>query len=42
LAALDVDESMIKVASERGIIVLSVGDELMEVVNEPGFKPTIF
>ena len=42
LAALNVDESMIKVASERGIVVLSVGDELMEVVNEPGFKPAIF
>ncbi len=42
LATLYVDESLVKRASRKGIIVLAVGDELMDVMNEPGFKPTIF
>ena len=42
LATLDVDESLVKYASREGILVLAVGDELMDVKNEPGFKPTIF
>jgi len=42
LATLYVNESLVKRASGKGIIVLAVGDELMDVMNEPGFKPTIF
>ncbi|MGO8880756.1 MAG: hypothetical protein ACLPVO_14460 [Desulfomonilaceae bacterium] len=42
LATLDVDESLVKYASREGVLILAVGDELMDVKNEPGFKPTIF
>ena len=42
LATLYVNESLVKRASGKGIIVLAVGDELMDVMNEPGFKPTVF
>ena len=42
LATLYVDESLIKYASRKGIIVLAVGEELMDIVNEPGFKPAEF
>ena len=42
LATLDVDDSMITLASQKGIIILAVGEELMDVMNEPGFKPAIF
>ncbi len=41
LATLYVDDSLVKFASRKGIIVLAVGDELMDVKNEPGFKPAI-
>ncbi|MFA6224506.1 MAG: hypothetical protein WC647_19585 [Desulfomonilaceae bacterium] len=42
LATLYVDDSLVKHASRKGIIVLAVGDELMDVMNEPGFRPTEF
>jgi hypothetical protein len=42
LATLYVDESLVKRASRKGIIVLAVGDELMDVMNEPGFRPAEF
>jgi hypothetical protein len=42
LATLYVDESLIKFASRKGVLILAVGKELMDVMNEPGFKPTIF
>ena len=42
LATLYAEESLIKFASRKGVLILSVGDELMDVKNEPGFKPTIF
>lgn len=42
LATLYVDDSLVKHASRRGIIVLAVGDELMDVMNEPGFRPAEF
>jgi hypothetical protein len=42
LATLDVDDSLVQYASREGILVLAVGDELMDVKNEPGFKPAIF
>ncbi|MGO8880753.1 MAG: hypothetical protein ACLQMS_14760 [Desulfomonilaceae bacterium] len=42
LATLYVDDSLVKHASRKGIIVLAVGDELMDVMNEPGFRPAEF
>ncbi|MHB8205074.1 MAG: hypothetical protein ACYDHG_15395 [Desulfomonilaceae bacterium] len=42
LATLYAEESLIKFASRKGILILAVGDELMDVKNEPGFKPAIF
>ena len=42
LATLFADESLIKYASREGILILAVGEELMDVMNEPGFKPTEF
>ena len=42
LATLFADESLIKYASHEGILILAVGDELMDVVNEPGFTPAEF
>ena len=42
LATLYADESLIKYASRHGILVLAVGTELMDVMNEPGFRPAEF
>jgi len=42
LAMLYADKSLIRYASRKGILILAVGDELMDVMNEPGFKPTEF
>jgi hypothetical protein len=42
LATLSAHESLIKHASREGILILAVGDELMDVMNEPGFKPAEF
>ena len=42
LAMLYADKSLIRYASSKGIIILAVGDELMDVMNEPGFVPTEF
>ena len=42
LATLYADKSLIKFASRKGVLILAVGDELMDVMNEPGFKPAIF
>jgi hypothetical protein len=39
LASLYVDESIIKRAEKVGFLVLTVGDQLMEVRNTKGFKP---
>jgi hypothetical protein len=42
LAMLYADKSLIRYASSNGILILAVGDELMDVMNEPGFVPTEF
>ncbi len=42
LATLNVDDSLVKYASREGILIFAVGDELMDVMNEPGFKPAEF
>lgn len=39
LASLSVEESFIRYAENKGFLVLSVGDQLMEVKNTKGFKP---
>ncbi len=39
LASLYVDEGFIRYAEKKGLMVLSVGDQLMEVKNTKGFKP---
>lgn len=39
LAGLDVPENMLRPANRKGLILLGVGDELMEVKNPPGFEP---
>ena len=39
LAALYIDESVLKYAQKKGFLVLGVGDEIMEVKNDEGFKP---
>lgn len=38
-ASLYVDESVITYAEKKGFLVLSTGDQLMEVKNTKGFKP---
>ena len=42
LATLNVDDSLVKYASREGVLILAVGNELMDVMNEPGFKPSEF
>ncbi len=36
LASLYVDPSLVQYANRQGVLVLATGDELMEVLNEPG------
>ncbi len=42
LAMLYASENLVKYASSEGLLILAVGEELMDVMNEPGFKPTEF
>ena len=39
LASLAVDVSVLNYAERQGLVVLAVGDELMEIKNSPGFLP---
>jgi hypothetical protein len=39
VATLYVDQSLVTYASKKGVLVLAVGDELMDVMNPKGFKP---
>jgi hypothetical protein len=39
LASLAVEESVLNYAEKQGFLVLAVGDEVMEVKNQPGFVP---
>jgi len=39
VASLAVDDSVLHYAERQGLIVLSIGDQLMEVKNTPGFLP---
>ncbi|MFQ5613975.1 MAG: hypothetical protein ACE5H9_17780 [Anaerolineae bacterium] len=42
VASLYVDASLVRYASRQGVLVLAVGDELMDVQNETGFRPQTF
>ena len=42
IASLYVDESVARYGQKRGVLVLGMGDDLMDVLNEPGFKPAEF
>ena len=39
VASLAVDDSVLRYAERQGLIVLAIGDQLMEVKNTPGFIP---
>ena len=39
VASLMVDESVLHYAERQGLIVLAIGDQIMEVKNTPGFVP---
>jgi len=39
LAALNIQDAQLKYAEKKGLIVLGVGDQIMEVKNSKGFKP---
>jgi hypothetical protein len=39
LASLSVDQDILKQAEETGFVVLATGDELMDIINSPGFVP---
>jgi hypothetical protein len=41
VATLYVDQSLVTYASKKGVLVLAVGDDLMDVMNPEGFKPNI-
>lgn len=42
LASLYIDPSLVNYAERRGLIVLGTGDDLMTVLNAPGFVPQAF
>lgn len=42
LAALNIQDTQLKFAEKKGLIVLGVGDQIMEVKNSKGFKPRIW
>lgn len=39
LASLAVEESVLSYAEKQGLVVLAVGDQVMEIRNRPGFVP---
>ena len=42
VATLYVDQSLVTYASKKGVLVLAVGDDLMDVMNPKGFKPKVY
>ncbi|MBI1881529.1 MAG: hypothetical protein HYR94_25390 [Chloroflexi bacterium] len=38
VATLYIDASLVRYATRQGVLALAVGDELMDVMNEPGFE----
>jgi hypothetical protein len=42
IASLYVDESLVRYGERLGLIVLGFGEDLMDVLNAPGFVPKFF
>jgi hypothetical protein len=42
VAGLYVDPSLVQYATRQGILALAVGDELMDILNQPGFEVRVF
>lgn len=42
IAALYVDPSVVSLGQKQGVLVLGLGEDLMQVLNEPGFAPRYF
>ena len=42
IASLYVDESLVRFGERLGLIVLGFGEDVMDVLNQPGFTPTVF
>lgn len=42
VATLSVDDSLVSDASRKGVVVLAVGDHLMDIGNPTPFKPKVF
>ena len=42
IASLYVDESLVRYGEKLGLVVLGFGEELMDVLNSPGFVPRMF
>ncbi|RLT37295.1 MAG: hypothetical protein DWI57_13845 [Chloroflexi bacterium] len=42
IASLYVDESLVRFAERNGLIVLGFGQDVMDVLNSPGFSPRFF
>ncbi len=42
LASLTVDESVVRHGEKAGLLMLGLGEELMDLLNSPGFKPRQF
>ncbi len=42
VASLYVEENVVRYGEQQGVIVLGFGEDVMEVLNTPGFKPRVF
>lgn len=42
IASLYVDESVVRYAQKQGLLVLGMSEEMMDLLNEPGFEPRVF
>lgn len=42
IASLYVDESVVRCGEKQGLIVLGFGEDVMEILNSPGFAPRMF
>ena len=42
LASLYIDTSLVRHIEKQGLIAMAVGQNLMDVLNSPGFKPKEF
>ncbi len=42
VASLYVDESLVRYAEKQGLLVLGLGEDLMDALNSPGFAPRTF